>query len=222
MVLESMQHQLQSIYDLNLTCQVNDYLITDRFQAARLDTSQGRRDTTEKLLVCQDQDELQISLYLAEELLSLLSENNPFDCLNAHNLEAFCTALEGVSHFIYLTWNASHDRPVSQLEMELQAEVDKFAAIVSLANGQGESIQLQELNNWLFHYCSFDPALQPDELERYQAANFYAAQFCSRLQMHSIESGSNEISYKELRRFYRKRHLDKLTECSSMLEITGP
>ena len=222
MVLESIQHQLQSIYDLNLTCQVNDYLITDRVQATWLDTSHGQRDTTEKLLVYQDQDELQISLYLAEELLSLLKENNPFDCLNSHNLEAFCTALEGVSHFIYLTWNAGHNRPVSQLELELQAEVDKFVAIVSLASGQGESVQLQELNDWLFHYCSFDPALQPDELQRYQAANFYAAQFCSRLQMHSLESGNNDISYTELRRFYRKRHLDKLTECNSMSEIMGP
>ncbi len=36
------------------------------------------------------------------------------------------TALEGVSHFVYLAWNAGHDKPVSLLELEMQAEVDKY------------------------------------------------------------------------------------------------
>ena len=44
-------------------------------------------------------------------------------------MECFCLALEGVSHFLYLIWNASFDRSVTLLEMELQAEIDKFVML---------------------------------------------------------------------------------------------
>ena len=44
------------------------------------------------------------------------------------NVADYWTALEGVSHFLYLAWNAGHDKPVSLLELEMQAEVDKYVA----------------------------------------------------------------------------------------------
>jgi hypothetical protein len=221
-VLKSIQDLLHLVYDLNLTHRVDDFLITDQDYAAQLDNSSNSRVTDEKLLVLQNEGELLISLYLAEELLSSLHENDPFEQLHDHNLGSFCTALEGVSHFVYLAWNASHDRSVSQLELELQAEVDKFVAIVYLANGQHGSIELQHLSNWLFRRCRFDSELKPDELQRYQTANSYASQFCSRLQHQPPGSGVHEFDFSELRRFYRKRHLDKLNQCEATSLIRGP
>ena len=56
--------------------------------------------------------------------------------LTEANLADYCTALEGVSHFLYSTWRLNWDAPVSLLELETQAEVDKYAATVFLVADQ--------------------------------------------------------------------------------------
>ncbi len=216
------QTQLQQFYDLELSCQVNDYLITDRQLVSSLGTRPFTGNVEEKLLIREEPDGLGVSLFLAEELLSSLAGNNPFDHLNNDNLGEFCTALEGVSHFIYLTWNATYDRPVSQLELELQAEVDKFVSIILLASEQGNAIQWQDINDILFANCEYDPSLDSTELARYQCANDYASYFCSQLERRNTGPIDSEITRKELRRFYRKRHLEKLSECNQASAISGP
>ncbi len=70
--------------------------------------------------------ELALSLYLDPALLRRLEAADPLERLHGGNVADCLTALEGVSHFLYLVWNASHDRAVSLLELEMQAEVDKF------------------------------------------------------------------------------------------------
>ncbi len=69
-----------------------------------------------------------VSLYLDPGLLERLRREDPMVRLHDGNVADYCKALEGVSHFLYLAWNAGHDRPVSILELEMQAEVDKYVA----------------------------------------------------------------------------------------------
>ncbi len=222
MIPKLIQSQLQEIYDLELGYSVEDFLITDRQLADTLHSSDFNRDTEEKLLVLEEQDGLRISLYLAEELLSSLDTNNPFEQLNCDNLNDYCIALEGVSHFIYLTWNASHHRSVSQLELELQAEVDKFVSIVQLSRKQGKAMQWNDLNETLFACCQYDPKLETDELARYQAASDYASSFCTQLELRNPGCAGEGIPHSELRRFYRKRHLDKLSKCTQATAMAAP
>lgn len=216
------QAQLQSYYDLHLEHHVDDFLITDRGVADSLESNPDARDTSEKLLVLEEPDGLSIALFLADDVLNSLQGNNPFERLDGSNLGEFCMVLEGVSHFTYLTFNANHDRPVSRLEMELQAEVDKFVSIVLLADEQGGDLCFNELLDFLFARCRFDSALNETELARYRAASDYASTFCSQLvEMSGGEIG--EISTRSrLRRFYRKRHLDKLSRCLKPQGIQSP
>jgi len=221
------QDQLQEIYDLELHHQVDDYLITDQLIASSIESNSESRQIDEKLLVFEESDNLNVSLYLAEELLLSLERNNPFQNLNTENLNDYCTALEGVSHFIYLTWNATHDRPVSQLELELQAEVDKFVSIIHLSRTQGISLQWQAISKHLFTNCSFDPLLAPHELVRYQTASDHAHHFCNQLGVHYDGSNNHaqinqDAVRRELCRFYRKRHLEKLSHCNEHGVISGP
>src|SRR6202030_239021 len=68
----------------------------------------------------------------------------------------YCTALEGVSHFVYSTWRLGRDLPVSLLELETQAEVDKYAVTVFLlADQQGGGYPAQ-VHARLFDRVSFD------------------------------------------------------------------
>ncbi len=55
-------------------------------------------------------------------------KSSPLVRLNESNVADYWTALEGVSHFHYFAWNAGHDKPVTLLELELQAEIDKYVA----------------------------------------------------------------------------------------------
>ena len=58
--------------------------------------------------------------------------------LDRENLDPFCVAAEEVSHFVYLFFCARAARQVTQLELELQGEVDKYLSSVFLLCLQNE------------------------------------------------------------------------------------
>jgi hypothetical protein len=179
---------------------VRDFLITDASLAHALDAS-GRR-VPEKLLIAEDAGEAEVGLYLDEQLVDRLNQRNPADRLDGDNLEDFWTAFEGISHFIYYVWNASREKPVTLLEMELQAEVDKFIATSLLFQQQGEP-QQSGLHRWLFDLPQLDRGLSPTERERYRRANGYASRYCRRLAPALARGLTGEEPKRELRRFYR-------------------
>ena len=125
--------------------------------------------------------------------------------LSAHNLADFCTALEGVSHFHYYVWNADRARDVSLLDLELQAEVDKYAAALRLILAQREGRFPRELFRQLFDAADFLPDLTPVERERYGEAHHFAARFCRRLEERFMcgRRARPDALLQELRRFYR-------------------
>ena len=99
---------------------------------------------------------LALSLYLDPALLARLARADPLERLHAGNVADCCTALEGVSHFLYLAWNAGHDKPVSLLELEMQAEVDKYVASHWLLRRQLPERFPAELPQLLFERARID------------------------------------------------------------------
>ena len=200
MVLGQLQSLLSDIYALEVSYDVYDFLITDARLADELDA--GGRRVDEKLLIVEEADDASVSLYLGQGLMDRLRDDNPANRLSADNLEDFWTALEGVSHFTYYAWNATAEKSVTLLEMELQAEVDKFIGTTLLLRQQGENPP-PNLHHRLFESARFDVRLSGDELTRYQDANHYAAKYCLKLapQLSRWTAGS-ELK-KELCQFYR-------------------
>ena len=94
-----------------------------------------------------------MSLFLDRALLERLSNANPMRDLNSGNLADYWTALEGVSHFQYLAWNAALDRGVAIHELEMQAEVDKYATTLFLLGEQRDG-----RFPLLLHHCLFERA----------------------------------------------------------------
>ena len=216
--LNALQRQLEGIYEVPVGYDVGDFVITDPQLAQQLDDSHNARLIDEKLLIKQCTDSLDLALYLDAELAARLAADDPLDYLHNGNLVDFCTALEGVSHFLYLTWNAGLGRGVSQLELELQAEIDKYIVIANLF-GQQRSLPLPEqLHRWLFEHVRFDTALTEDELERYRDANRFAGKYCLQLETRYLRlrdhRGSSLLN--ELRRFYRLPFRDKIRRIQTM------
>ncbi len=175
----------------------------------------GSREVDEKLLVVQDGEEVEIALYLDPNLVERLREDDPTRRLHHGNIADFCTALEGVSHFLYLTWNAGYQRGVSLLELEMQAEVDKYVSTAMLFGDQRKGRIPEELYRWLFEDPVFDGSLDEESLNRYRNASYYASKFCSRIEAHFFRERRHGSLMNELRRFYRLTQRDKIRRIES-------
>jgi hypothetical protein len=146
-----------------------------------------------------------VSLYVDRAVLERLVARCPLRSLCDANLADYCTALEGVSHFHYLVWSAEHARPVSLLELELQAEVDKYASALRLLLMQRGGLFPGELFERLFDRTTFVPGLTREQRSRYEEAHRYAARFCRRLEERFLRrrQARPEALVAELRAFYR-------------------
>ncbi|MCG8433448.1 MAG: hypothetical protein MJA83_05405, partial [Gammaproteobacteria bacterium] len=151
-----------------------------------------------------------LSLFLDQELLQRLHAARPMDSLDNANLQDFWTVLEGVSHFLFLVWNAGYERDVSPVEMELQAEVDKFIATAMLSGENSDNGFAGRLHDCLFHDHKYHARLSVEEQQRYRDANRYAAKYCWNLVSKYFQNRDPGL-LAELRRFYRLPRRAKLS-----------
>jgi hypothetical protein len=207
--LASLQGTLSDIYDLPATPDVAEFLMTDRASLARLDAARGG---DEQLFVAEEGDTLSLALYIDQAVLERLARRDPYCALTGENLADYLTAAEGVSHFVYLAWNAGHDKPVTLLELELQAEIDKYVLSAWLLREQGDGRFPRELHRALFERARVDPAVAGNRAGLYRMASNYAGRFCRRIANRlecKARSASREL-LAELRRFYRLGNARKL------------
>jgi len=216
MVLRQLQSLLGRVYDVPSHYDVYDFLVTDRLAVAALkqrdDQGADQGATEEELLLAETADGAGVSLYLDERLLKRLETADPFGALTEKNLADYCTALEGVSHFVYSTWRLGSDAPVSLLELETQAEVDKFVATIFLVADQTDGSYPAQVHARLFDRVSYKAGLAPDEVHRYRTAHRSAAGYCRKLERRFVNRGQVRIEamVRELRKFYRLGSAAKL------------
>ncbi len=204
-LLDRLQSLLADLYDAPVEHDVRDFVITDPRHAAALQDRAVPPPTDEQLLIAETDDGVAVTLYLHPEVLRRLDHRCPLRALDEHNLQDYCTALEGVSHFHYVSWSAGCDRHVSLLELELQAEVDKYASALSLLLAQREGRFPVELFQRLFEGGRLLPHLAADERGRYEEAHRFAARFCRRLEERFLRRRQARPGalLAELRSFYR-------------------
>jgi hypothetical protein len=204
-VLRGLQSLLGRLYDVDMDHDVYDFLVTDRGALANVAPSNDRRAPEEELLLAETADGAGVALYMDPSVLRRLEHADPVGALTEGNLADYCTALEGVSHFVYSTWRLGRDVPVSLLELETQAEVDKYAVTVFLLADQQGGAYPSHVHARLFDRISFDSRLGEDQYDRYLTAHRCAAQYCRRLERRFVKRGEARIEalVRELRRFYR-------------------
>jgi hypothetical protein len=169
--VDAVQDHLEAIYAVRCAHRARGFLV-DAEQALALG---GKVDSLEALLVHQADDALELGLYLAPEVIGTLA-GSPDGAIGP-----FCQLAEGVSHFLYLTRSAELARPVSLLELEAQAEVDKFALLLLRAWSEGRGRWALALHARLFDRVELRRGLSSVERRRYGEANRLARAFCARL-----------------------------------------
>lgn len=183
--MRRIQRRLSLFYGLDAAPDVLDFVQP---------VDDGARET---LLLRESDDGLEIALLLPERLLSG-DERTP-------DTDTLLQALEGVSHFVYLAERARVSLPTTRLELELQAEVDKFV-LLAVDGRKPSQRHSQRLSARLYEEVSFLHAAGSEDGERYRLANSLAARFVHRLERFPTPS---EL-HAELRRFYRAGQTEKI------------
>ena len=212
-MLDRLQQQLSETYQADHGYDVRDFLITDPGLARALSGGNVLTSSGETLLVAEDENGLAMSLYLEAAMLERLQSQDLCRALDDHRLDDLCKVIEGLSHFNYVAWRANRDRSVSLLELELQAEVDKFVSTMQLAQERRDAGLLHSLHGRLFNDIRLREDLDDEQEERYREATEYAARFCRAIRARLLQSGEDALA--ELRRFYRMPLRDKISHIHS-------
>lgn len=220
MLVETLQSRLQQRYDLAIPYQVEHFVSHDTELALQLAGEPSGTSTDchascsgtplplmeETLFINQSDDTLEFTLYLDQEVLSLASRhtetasNGAVHAYNKHTIDSLCTVVEGVSHAVCLLWHAHHDRQLRALDLELQAEVDKYLLLLeSCADTQSRD----GLHRQLFRDVRYTSPVGSALYERYKAAGDYAAVYCHWLVQAFPGPGDQLSLHQELARFYR-------------------
>lgn len=214
MLLRRMQSLLTRLYDAPVEHDAEDFLIRDPARVRELVGDRAGPISDEQVFVVQEDGGVRIGLYIDQQVLDRLQRDDPLQSLDERNLHDFCTALEGVSHFHYLIWSLARGRPVSLLELELQAEVDKYATALALMTQQRAGAFPRALHARMFGGVSFLPELDEASRRRYEEANRHAARFCGSLERRYLhpKRWQPEKWLAELRRFFRRGHQEKIRQ----------
>lgn len=195
-VVSRLQRGLETLYRVDTQLDVESFLIDDQ---ARRQAGVVRAPREQLLIRQAGDDEVHLGLFLDARVVSNLEVHDPSRGLDDNNFDDFCLAVEGVSHFVYAALAAAGERRVSALELELQAEVDKFACCLLLSDGGGE----RSLRRKLYDQVSFAEDLDGDEAQRYRVANLEARRYAATLSRQFVACDRVVDMLPELRRFYR-------------------
>jgi hypothetical protein len=124
-------------------------------------------------------------------------------------LDGFCQVIEGVSHFVYVVERVRSGRAATQLELELQAEVDKWVVLAaSLANLDADSSAA--LRARLYERVVFVHDAASELGERYRIANDAANRFVRRLERDCVGTARFVELRARLRQFFHVGQEEKL------------
>ncbi len=133
----------------------------------------------ELLLVREDDNELHVSLAFDAHTLAQFECGGLDQALSEEGLGQGLAVVEGLSHLVYVAEAARTERPISGLELETQAEVDKLA-VWTLHHWPTDPSMFERMIDRLFHRFTLAP-LHHDQHARYQTANRVALAFAKTL-----------------------------------------
>lgn len=203
------QRRLEALYALDPEAPVADFLIAPG-DAANLPGGGSRT------LFAQEGDEVSVGVVLGEDVGAHLERRDPRLCLDTSNLGPFSTLIEEVSHFLYLLYRARAKRPVTQLELELQAEIDKYLTAAFFISRQNEGAIPARLRHALFRSYHLAEGISSERAERYHAATRMADRYCGWLESRFLRRRRLRDLPREARRFWRLGQREKLETIAAL------
>lgn len=203
------QRRLESLYALDPEAPVTDFLVAT-------DAASHLPGAGSRTLVAQQGDEVSVGVVLDGSIGAGLETADPRERLDGTNLGPFSTLTEEVSHFLYVLFRARSDRPVTQLELELQGEVDKYLVALFFRGLREEGALSERLRQQLFARYQLVAGLSAESSERYHEASRLANRYCGWLEARYLKPRRREALAHETRRFWRLGQREKLETIAAL------
>jgi len=155
----------------------------------------------ERLLVRMSEDTVELALQLPAKSLAPAAKLD---------VDELCQVVEGVSHFMLLAERARCDLPTTLLELELQAELDKYVYLVVVGPRAPGATTLGFSWRRLFGAARFVDPPGTVAGDRYRLAHRLAARFTRRLEHTYLRRARTRELRQTLRRFFRLGQTQKI------------
>jgi len=157
----------------------------------------------EVLLLRENEEDVEVTVHLPQSAI---------DGKKQLGFDELCQVIEGVSHFVFLVERSRRELPLTQLELELQAEVDKYVVFVHDPHNtqKFEPQRAARLRSRLFRAVSYLDPPGTEKGDRYRLANDLAARFSEMLDERFARRGRFEQLMRALRRFYAAGQDEKI------------
>jgi hypothetical protein len=166
---------LADAYALEVDIQVASFVLDPESARSQIDGPAPRSG----VLAVERGDELRLGIYL-----------DPQDA------EDPSVVFEEASHWLCLAWHAVHDRPISALALEFQADVDRFLFLRGRDRDPLAHLIEPEWSSWTEQAGG-------EVRARYRTANSLAFRYCRQLASRYPERRDTPSLLHELRGFYR-------------------
>ncbi|MCB0404172.1 MAG: hypothetical protein KDD51_05250 [Bdellovibrionales bacterium] len=218
--IRTIERALSEIYNLDTSLRAEDFLVTvPPSRAGTVSSGKTFESMHGAIYVHYDeaaaQDEepqVDIGIFLSESLIETLGSTS-IECpatWNEAQSHAVAIAGEEISHFHYLLYHAQAGRSVSQLELEIQGDIDKFL-LLYFSRQSWEKQSFDEIFDRVFEHFSLSHRLTKEQVTRYLEANQFARK-CIHKHRDALQSSTKiETALKSLRRFYRLGASEKIS-----------
>lgn len=186
-MLGPIQRGLERLYRIDRAPDVADFVL-----------AMPKNHPREELLVRPAGDGLELRLVLDTALLA-----------GARGLEDTLLLVEGVSHFLCVVFRARQGRPVTALELELQAEVDKFVACLALWQRRRPGKPPAGAARRALSRFTVASHLGGEHRARYHFSAALASRYADSLESRFVRHGRTREMGDDLRRFYRMGFAEK-------------
>ncbi|MDB5037265.1 MAG: hypothetical protein JWQ35_793 [Bacteriovoracaceae bacterium] len=192
--LDQVQQSLGAVNGYELPFSIADFLVPSK--------------STDQLIIKEGETDAELLVCLRESLLTSFSDKNfPAD-FQLQLLPDLSVVIEELSHFNTYCLSAAQDREISEVELEVQGEVDKFGVALDFLHQRNEESLKEKVFEVLFQNCKLGEWVKPEDEQRYYDAHQIARNFCRSV----LEEGLNfEQSRSKFRAFFKSSREVKLS-----------
>jgi len=161
-----------------------------------------------KVIFQEENEVAEIAVCLNEKLLSRVEDTNLPEDFSLEKLPDLSVVVEELSHFNTYCEKALKDQPVSELELEVQAEVDKFGLALEWLSKRNEDHLKEQVFELLFKEITLGEWVLPDKRALYEDAHLIARNFCRKLMHEDLNHSERRDKF---RKFFSKSQSEKFS-----------
>ncbi len=191
-MIHLLQKKLEEIYRLE-TCPAADQYVLSPKQFKRF----AKSSDNPQVIYVDEGSDASMGIYLGKRIFKKIQNK-----VKIFSFQDFCVMAEEISHFIYLIWSKSNEKKITLLDLEIQAEVDKFLLASNFFQSQETVFQK------MFQTFMFRKNLLKDEENRYIEATRLGKKLAINLRSKKIPL-SEKIHW--LRFFYRQNPSSRIS-----------